>query len=73
MCGHMGGPTKPQVSTAGRIRWCTCGQSWIPAAGLYNTTEEQKCPACVLRSKRAENRAEELYAIRVQLVKEDEP
>ena len=31
------------------IRWCDCGQPWIPAVGLYGTTEETECPGCVLR------------------------
>lgn len=33
----------------GRIRWCGCGQPWIPAVGLFGTTEETECCACVLR------------------------
>jgi hypothetical protein len=32
-----------------RVRWCDCGQPWIPATGLYGTTEETECPGCVLR------------------------
>jgi len=31
------------------VRWCDCGQPWKPAAGLFGTTEENHCPACVLR------------------------
>lgn len=31
------------------FRRCTCGQAWRPAAGLYGTTEETECPACILR------------------------
>jgi len=34
---------------AASIRWCECSQPWIPAAGLYGTTEETRCQACVLR------------------------
>lgn len=30
-------------------RTCSCGQAWKPAAGLYGTTEENECQACVLR------------------------
>jgi len=33
-----------------RIRWCRCGQPFLPAVGLYGTAEEQRCQACVLRS-----------------------
>jgi hypothetical protein len=33
-----------------RIRWCSCGQPWIPASG-FGVPEESQCPACVLRSK----------------------
>ena len=35
-----------------RIRWCECGQPWIPVAGLDGTTEETRCPACGLRRQR---------------------
>lgn len=38
------------------IRWCHCGQPWIPAAGLYGTTEETECCACVLRRLLTEER-----------------
>ena len=37
-------PTDP-----GDVRWCACGQPWIPAAGLYGTTDETQCQACTLR------------------------
>lgn len=40
-----------------RIRWCACGQPWLPAVGLYGTTEETQCPACILRRLLAEERA----------------
>jgi hypothetical protein len=33
------------------IRWCKCGQPWVPAAGLYGTTEETRCQACGLRDQ----------------------
>jgi len=39
-----------------RIRWCQCGQPWIPAAGLYGTTEETGCAACILRRLLAQER-----------------
>ena len=39
-----------------RIRWCRCGQPWIPVLGLYGTTEETECCACVLRRMLAEER-----------------
>lgn len=29
-------------------RECSCGDMWRPAAGLYGTTEETQCRACVL-------------------------
>lgn len=38
------------------IRWCHCGQPWIPAYGLYGTTEETECAACVLRRLLADER-----------------
>ena len=31
------------------VRWCACGQPWVPAAGLFGTTEETQCPGCTLR------------------------
>ena len=33
------------------VRWCSCGQPWKPAAGLFGTTEETRCHACVLRDR----------------------
>lgn len=39
-----------------RVRWCACGQPWLPAVGLYGTTEETACQACVLRRGLAEER-----------------
>jgi hypothetical protein len=43
-------PGEPAVAEAERdVRWCSCGQPWVPAAGLYGTTEETRCPGCVLR------------------------
>lgn len=30
-------------------RLCACGQPWVPASGLFGTTEETECPGCVLR------------------------
>jgi hypothetical protein len=36
------------------VRWCECGQPWKPAAGLFGTTEETRCPACVLKDMVAE-------------------
>lgn len=32
-------------------RECECGQPWLPAVGRYGTTEETRCPACVLRDR----------------------
>jgi hypothetical protein len=40
------------------IRECECGQPWRPAAGLYGTTEETRCQACVLREMLQRERAE---------------
>ncbi len=45
------------------LRWCACGQPWLPAAGLYGTTEETQCPGCVLRAA-SERDAEELRRLR---------
>lgn len=45
------------------LRVCACGQPWRPAAGLYGTTEETRCHACVLRDllKRADAEVERLH------------
>lgn len=32
------------------LRTCKCGQAWKPAQGVFGTTEESTCPACVLRA-----------------------
>ena len=37
-------PTDP-----GDVRWCACGQPWLPAVGLNGTTDETQCQACTLR------------------------
>jgi hypothetical protein len=29
-----------------RVRWCDCGQPWIPAVGLFGTSDEPSCIAC---------------------------
>jgi hypothetical protein len=39
------------------VRWCKCNQPWLPAVGLYGTTEETRCQACVLREMLADLRA----------------
>jgi DNA polymerase III epsilon subunit-like protein len=39
---------------------CKCGQAWLPAAGLFGTTEETTCPACRLRKMNEELRNHEL-------------
>lgn len=31
------------------VRWCACGRPWVPAIGLYGTTEQTRCSACVLQ------------------------
>lgn len=48
--------TSPETERVHRIRWCACGQPWLPAVGLYGTTEETECPACILRRMLVEER-----------------
>jgi hypothetical protein len=58
-------PKGDDMSTPDRtnaIHWCQCGQPWIPAVGLYGTTEETECPACILRRMLAEERAKAMQA-----------
>ncbi len=61
-CTECGDETFPLVDPEGlisaRLHWCECGQPWIPAAGLYGTTEETRCCACVLRDMVAALRVE---------------
>jgi hypothetical protein len=42
------------------MRACKCGQAWLPAPGLFGTTEETECPACRLRKLNKEFRDREL-------------
>lgn len=44
---------KSQLAEWDAFRQCPCGQAWKPVAGLFGTTEEVTCPACVLRRMRA--------------------
>lgn len=49
-----------------KVRWCACGRPWVPATGLYGTTEQTECSACVLQKmlKRMEKeRAEWVKAV----------
>lgn len=41
-----------------RLRWCECGQPYLPLAGLYQTTEQTRCQACTLREMMARERRE---------------
>ena len=41
-----------------RISWCDCGQPWLPAAGLFGTTEETQCHGCTLRERLARENVE---------------
>ena len=47
------------------VRWCSCGRPWIPAAGLYGTTEQTECSACVLQRslKQAERERDALRVL----------
>ena len=45
-----------EVETFRGARKCSCGQPWIPASGLYGTTEETQCHACTLRKELDEAR-----------------
>lgn len=42
------------------MRACECGQAWLPAPGLFGTTDETECPACRLRKLNKEFRDREL-------------
>jgi hypothetical protein len=40
------------------VRWCHCGRPWIPALGLYGTTEQVECSTCVLQKTLKRKEAE---------------
>lgn len=51
-------PTSLEVARSRPIRECECGQPWRAAFGLYGTTEETRCQACVLRDMLKRTEAE---------------